>query len=77
MLVSLLPHGESLGLKQKWEKTPMVVVRHGTGPDDGRESEPYGAFPGASSLPENTTGSRWSDWKIHAALGELGSHKVI
>lgn len=55
----------------------MVVVRHGTGPDDGRESEPYSAFPGASSLPENTTGSRWSDWKIHAALGELGSHKVI
>lgn len=29
MFVSLLPHGESLGLKQKLEKTPVVVVRHG------------------------------------------------
>lgn len=62
------------GCCETWGEQIHESVWCGTGPDDGRESEPYSAFPGASSLPENTTGSRWSDWKIHAALGELGSH---
>lgn len=63
MFVSLLPHGESLGLKQKsenacgccetWGEQIQESVWCGPGPDDGRESEPYSAFPGASSLPEH------------------------